>query len=63
MSTRPRRQGPSRRGNYHVTARGVRRRNPDVSRLMQASLQLYLASQEKAAEESARSDGGNRSSP
>lgn len=43
----------NRRGDFDVIARGVRRQDPDHSAIMRATLDHYLASREKAAEQEA----------
>ena len=53
----------NRRGDFDVIARGVRRQDADHSAIMRATLDHYLASREKAAEEQAarrhRKEPGN----
>ena len=49
MSKKPKRKNV-RQSEFRVVARGVHRPKPDISRLMQASLDFYLASKEQEAQ-------------
>lgn len=45
-----------RQHHFRVIARGIRRPQPNIPRLMQVSLEMYLAEQERAAQTETQSD-------
>ena len=49
MTRKPKRKNV-RQDDFRIVARGMHRPKPDISRLMQASLDFYLASKEQEAQ-------------
>lgn len=56
MGSKPKRKN-MRQGDFRIVARGVPRPKPDISRLMRASLDHYLATRAEAEE---RERGGTQ---